>query len=334
MKNGKNVFLFWNNTEDKIPLIHKMNIDNIRKRLENTGWNVILTTLDKKSKYYIEDLISLPKYFFNLKNKINDHSSLGGNQSDIIRLRLLEKYGGVYFDTSTILLKNSIEDIELYKEFHNNEKFKLAGYSNVTFTRKNNDGSNYFENAKDGMELGVLFSKIGSKIIKILNEEIDAYWNWKTIDKIYTEYPPFKKYGLTKVSFLNEYHVHYTIFHMIITRNKFLLNELLTKSIHMKGKESSQNDGPYALTDKFCRGNSGYDKANSELLLKTFLCCDLRMYDGSIMSFSDRINMLSEMDLIVIPGYLRIDLMKYFKTLEDYKNIVSLYQYIYKIEEL
>ena len=42
MKNGKNVFLFWNKAEDQIPLIHKMNIDNIRKRLENTGWNIIL----------------------------------------------------------------------------------------------------------------------------------------------------------------------------------------------------------------------------------------------------------------------------------------------------
>jgi hypothetical protein len=330
IKNDKNIFLYWDNGEDKIPIIHKMNIDNIRKRLENTSWNIVVTSLDKTSKYYIENLISLPDYFFDMKKRINDLSTLGGNQSDIIRLRLLEKYGGVYFDTSTILLKNSIESIELYEEFIKLDKYKLAGYTNVTFTRKNDDGTNYFERAKDGIELGVLFAKKDSKIIKILNQEIDKYWNWKTKNKTYIDYPLFEKYKLTKVSFLNEYHIHYTLFHMIITRNKTLLNELVTQSIHMKNKENSKTDGPYAITDRFCRGKSCYDTANPKQLLKTFIKGDLEMFDSKITTLEDRINFISKMDLIVIPGYLRVELEKYFINIEDYKNIESIYKYTYK----
>jgi len=330
IKNNKNLFLYWDKGEDRIPIIHKMNIDNIRKRLENTDWNVIVVSLDKTSENYIENLISLPNYFFNMKNKINDLSTLGGNQSDIIRLRLLEKYGGVYFDTSTILLKNNIEDIELYKNFIKLDSYKLAGYTNFTFTRKNYNGANYFKNAKDGIELGVLFAKKDSKIIKILNQEIDKYWHWKTKDKTYIDYPLFKKYKLTKVSFLNEYHVHYTIFHMIVTRDILLLQELLTQSIHMQGKENSIKDGAYAITDRFCRGDSSYDRASPKYLLKAFTKGNLKMFNGTLTTLEDRIEIIAKMDLIVIPGYLRVELEKYFKNKEDYKNMKSIYSHIYK----
>jgi len=330
IKSNKNVFLYWDKSEDRIPIIHKMNIGNIRKRLENTDWNVVVVSLDKTSKYYVENLINLPDYFFDMKNRINDLSTIGGNQSDIIRLRLLEKYGGVYFDTSTILLKNSIEDIELYKNFSESDNYKLAGYTNVTFTRKNDDGTNYFKNAKDGIELGVLFAKKDSKIIKILNQEIDEYWHWKTKDNTYIDYPLFKKHKLSKVSFLNEYHVHYTIFHMIITKDASLLNELLTQSIHMKGKENSIKDGAYAITDRFCRGNNGYDKANPKYLLKAFIKGDRNMFNGKTTTLEDRIKLISKMDLIVIPGYLRVEVEEYFKSIDDYKNIESVYQFVYK----
>ena len=325
--NNKNVFLYWDKGEKNIPTILQINIDNIKEKLKNTDWNVIIVSLDNSSMHYVKKLIDLPNYFFDMKNKINDLSTIGGNQSDIVRLRLLEKYGGVYFDTSTILLKNNIEDIELYKIFIQSNQYKLAGYTNVTFTRKKDDGTNYFENAKDGIELGVLFAKKDSKIVKALNYEIDKYWNWKTKNKTYTEYPLFKKYNLTKVSFLNEYHVHYTIFHMIITRDISLLNELLTQSIHMKGKENSLKDGAYTITDRFCRGSNGYDKANPKYLLKAFIKGNLKMYDGRITSLEDRIKLISKMDLIVIPGYLRVELEKYFKSIDDYKNIQSIYKY-------
>ena len=143
LKSSKNIFFYWDKGESSMPVIHKVNIENIRNRLKNSEWNIVVTSLDKTSKYYIGNLIDLPSYFFDIQNKITNLHSMGGNLSDIIRLRLLGKYGGIYFDTSTIFLKNKIEDIKLYNKLINSSVFKLAGYTNFTFTRKSLNGNNF-----------------------------------------------------------------------------------------------------------------------------------------------------------------------------------------------
>ena len=325
---SKNIFLFWNKGEKDIPLIHKMNIDNMKNRLKNSDWIIILTTLDKNDKYYVGNLINLPKYFFQIKNKIKDIDSLGGNQSDIVRLRLLEKYGGIYFDTSVILLKNRIEDISLYKKFIKKDA-DLAGYTNYTFTRKIKDNKNYFNQAKDGIELGVLYAKKNNKLLKIFNKEIDKYWKWKNINNTYKDYPPFKEFNLTPVSFLNEYHVHYSIYHLIITRDKTLLDNLVVQSMHMKGKEDSQEDGPYSVSDRFCREKDGYGGAKPIKILNAFLEGNVQSNKEVITTLKDRVDMFLKMDLIVIPGYMRIEIEKKFQSFEDFYNIKSCYKYFY-----
>lgn len=327
---SKNIFLFWNEGEKNIPLIHKMNIDNMKNRLKNSEWNIILTTLDINDKYYIGNLIELPEYFFQIKNKIKDINSLGGNQSDIVRLRLLEKYGGIYFDTSVILLKDKIEDISLYKKFIK-EDAELAGYTNYTFTRKTEDNKNYFDLAKDGIELGVLYAKKNCKLLKIFNQEIDRYWKWKNINNTYKEYPLFKEFALTSVSFLNEYHVHYSIYHLIITRDKTLLNNLIVQSMHMKGKENSQEDGPYSISDRFCRDKDGYGSADPVKILNAFLDGNVKTNKGIVTTLKDRVEQFKKMDLIVIPGYMRIKIEKKFQYLEDFYDVNSCYKYFYQL---
>ena len=173
IQNNHTVFLFWNTGKEQMPLFHRMNTDNIQRRLASSGWEVIVTSLDEKSPWYVENLIDLPDFFFDLPNKITDIEGIAGNQSDIIRLRLLEKYGGCYFDTSTILLRNSIEDILLYDVLQNNKEATLAGYTNYTFTRKYCSGHNFFPNAKDGIELGALFAKQNSQFLNLFNNAID-----------------------------------------------------------------------------------------------------------------------------------------------------------------
>jgi len=332
LHNSKNVFLYWDKGEKNIPLNHLVNINNIRNRLKNTDWKVIVTSLVKESKFYVGKLVDLPDYFFEIENKIIDSSSISGNQSDIVRLRLLEKYGGVYFDTSVILLKDTIEDIKLYDKLMRTKEASLAGYTNVTFTRKRESKKCYFEHSKDGLELGVLYAKKDSILLKTLNEEIDMYWLWKTKNKNYKDYPPFKTYELTEVSFLNEYHVHYSLFHMIITRNKLLLTNLVTQSMHMMGKEKSTVDGPYSISDRFCRGATGYDSAEPRKLLKAFLEGNVKMFNGQSTTLLDRIALFLKLDIIVIPGYMRVDLKKHFKTLEDYSEKETAYKYLYRLE--
>ena len=329
LANKKVVFLYWHSPKDVMPIGHAMNIRNLESRLSGSDWVVIVTTLDKRSPDYIENYIPLPPYFHQLIEKTGDPSIKHGNHSDIIRLRLLEKYGGVYLDTSTIFLKSDFKDVSLYQRLNKSSVASFAGYTNVTFTRKGEDGRNYFEEAKDGIELCILYANKSSRVLQALNEEIDKYWQWKSVDKDYRDYPPFKEFGLKEISFLNEYHIHYSIYHLIITRQPELLSEILVESMHMTGKEESKAHGPYALTDLFCRGDSAYEPASADSLLQCFLEGELESCHGVPTSLGDRINISKEMDLIKIPGYLRVSLEREFCGMEDFFSRVSLYQEFY-----
>ncbi|EOU3285805.1 capsular polysaccharide synthesis protein [Vibrio harveyi] len=325
----KVVFMYWHSPKEDMPIGHALNIRNLESRLSGSDWVVIVTTLDKRSPDYIENYISLPPYFHQLIEKTGDPSVQHGNHSDIIRLRLLERYGGVYLDTSTIFLKHDFDEVSLYKRFKESPCASLAGYTNVTFTRKDERGINYFDDAKDGIELGVLYAKKNSSILREFNREIDKYWLWKTCEKEYRDYPPFRKFGLGEVSFLNEYHVHYSIYHLILTRQPELQSEIVVQSMHRKDKETADSHGPYAISDLFCRGISSYEPASPERMLRCFLEGSMDTCDGISTSLDERIGICQEMEFLVIPGYLRKGLEKEFTCLEDYLNKKSLYHEFY-----
>ena len=244
-------------------------------------------------------------------------------------MRLLEKYGGCYFDTSTILLRDRIENIRLYSALQQAPDATLAGYTNYTFTRKNSDGTNYFPNAVDGMELGVLFAKPHSPFLRLFNEEIDQYWSWKRKGLRYIDYPLFAQNKLAPVSFLNEYHVHYSIFQLLLTRDRSLLNHLVTQSMHMIGKENSCIDGPYSIQDRFCRGPTTYAAASPERLLLALFPGNLSSWDGTTTTLAERIKIFFTSDLLVFPGYIRTVIEQCFKTPADYKTIESAYRAFY-----
>ena len=330
LENKKVVFLYWHSSKQDMPIGHALNIKNLESRLNGSDWLVVVTTLDKLSPDYIENYISLPPYFHQLIEKAGDPSVQHGNHSDIIRLRLLERYGGVYLDTSTIFLRNDFEEVSLYKSLICSAGASLAGYTNVTFTRKDEKGLNYFEEAKDGIELGVLYAKKNSNILRIFNCEIDKYWTWKTSDKDFMDYPPFRKYGLGQISFLNEYHVHYSIYHLIITRQPELLGEVVVQSMHRSGKETALTHGPYAMSDIFCRGKTSYEPASSKKMLQCFIEGDMDTWDGVSTSLEGRINICQEIELLKIPGYLRKELEQEFTCLNDYLEKKSLYHEFYR----
>jgi ADP-heptose:LPS heptosyltransferase len=330
LENKKLVFLYWHSSRESMPIGHALNIKNLENRLEANDWEVILTTSDEGSPDYIENYICIPLYFHDLLEKTRDKNSIYGNYSDIVRLRLLECYGGIYLDTSTIFLRNDFSEVLLYKRLLEKPSATLAGYTNVTFTRKDIEGKNYFEEAKDGIELGVLYAKKASRILEIFNKEIDKYWNWKTIDKDYRDYSPFKHYGLGDVSFLNEYHIHYSIYHLIITRQPELLSEVLVQSMHMKGKETSKRHGPYAISDLFCRGASSYEPASPETMLQCFVDRNLNTNTGKTTSLEDRAEICNKIEFLVIPGYLRKLLEREFTCLSDFSSKKSLYSSFYR----
>lgn len=329
LKNKCVVFLYWHSSNKDMPIGHALNIKNLKSRLSESDWEVVVTTLDKCSADYVENYIALPEYFHQVKDKASDASVQHGNHSDIIRLRLLERYGGVYLDTSTIFLRNDFEEVCLYKKLLDSKAASLAGYTNVTFTHKDEEGRNSFVEAKDGLELGILYAKQNSNILQVFNNEIDSYWRWKTSDKDYREYPPFITYGLGKISFLNEYHIHYSIYHLIITRQPELLEEVEVQSMHRAGKETAISHGPYTLSDMFCRGSSSYEPASSIKMRQCFIEGNMDTYDGISTSLEDRIDICKEIELLKIPAYLRKGLEQEFTGIDDYLNKKSLFHEFY-----
>lgn len=330
LSDGLSIFLYYDKLLKDMPSSHRMNVMNFYSRFNGGRFRIILTNLIESSEGYIENFIELPCYFKKIKEKISDPSAVNGNQSDIIRLRLLEKYGGAYFDTSTIILRNCLSELYLYRLLHSSPEANFAGYSNVTFVRKKSDGSCFFNDGKDGIELGLLYSRKESPILKIFNREIDRYWSWKSPSKTYTNYPPFIKADLQKASFLNEYHIHYSIYHLIITTNPGLSDNVITQSIHMKHKENSLLNGPNTLTDMFCRGDSAYGPGNPEKLLECFKDGLLRRFDGAVTTLENRVEIVEGMELISIPGYMRKALEAEFATDSDYLDKRALYSYVLK----
>lgn len=144
------------------------------------------------------------------------------------------------------------------------------------------------------------------------------------------DYPPFRKYGLGQISFLNEYHVHYSIYHLIITRQPELLGEVVVQSMHRSGKETALTHGPYAMSDIFCRGKTSYEPASSKKMLQCFIEGDMDTWDGVSTSLEGRINICQEIELLKIPGYLRKELEQEFTCLNDYLEKKSLYHEFYR----
>lgn len=324
----RSIFLYYDKKFDDIPISQRWNIINLINRTKGGKYRVILTNQVVDSEFYISNYIDIPWYFNELKNKTSDVSSVNGNQSDIIRLRLLERYGGAYFDTSTIFLKKCLDEVELYNNLLLSPNATVAGYSNVTFIRKNEHGECYFEDGIDGIELGMLYAKKNSLFLKYFNIEIDRYWNWKSSAKSYRDYPCFLRANLQEVSFLNEYHVHYSIYHLILTTNPELHKHILTQSIHMRHKENSVKNGPNTLTDTFCRGFSGYESGKPVKLLECFKGGLVEKFDGTLTTLAERAEIIEDMELISIPGYMRKSLEAEFTEEQDYSDEQSLYSYI------
>lgn len=84
----KIIWTYWDTEE--VPEIVKLSMKSWRK----TSPNYFINLMNQKN---IEEFVSLPENWKRLPSY---------RQSDIIRLRLLEKYGGVWIDASTILLED------------------------------------------------------------------------------------------------------------------------------------------------------------------------------------------------------------------------------------
>ena len=175
-----------------------------------------------------------------------------------------------------------------------------------------------------------MFAKKDSTFLKAYLKEIYKYWEWKKINYDYRDYPEFKKYDLKSKSFLNEYHVHYSIYHLTLYKYPEIHKQIASQSIHMIGKENASQHGPYAFTDLFARGD-GYGSASPDKLMYALIdevVCD---YKGKEVTLSHRKALIEEMELVIIPGYLRKSIEGKLTALSCVSELSGCFKYLYRL---
>jgi len=88
----KTIWGYWNTYPDGLPFLCEKALESWR--LRNPGWRIIMIN-DTNFKKYVS-VSDLPSTFYSLKVQ---------HQSDIIRLAVLIRYGGVYLDASSLVYK-------------------------------------------------------------------------------------------------------------------------------------------------------------------------------------------------------------------------------------
>ena len=86
----KQLFIFWDQGFENAPIVVKKCVLTWKKH--NPTWNIILLDNSNLSQY-IDLKLELP----------NNVSILKASLSDVIRICLLEKYGGLWVDATTVL---------------------------------------------------------------------------------------------------------------------------------------------------------------------------------------------------------------------------------------
>lgn len=98
--NSNVIWVFWAQGYDKAPKLVKKCIDNIKRCIN--GYKVIVIDMNN-----IRDYVDIPEYIF---NKVESKKITLTHFSDILRINLIAKYGGIWMD-STVFVDENINNL-------------------------------------------------------------------------------------------------------------------------------------------------------------------------------------------------------------------------------
>ena len=118
----KTFFIYWHN--DEYPKIIKYNINKIKKLHPDYKVNVL-------NRNTVNNFINIEKYNFNFNDKLLNTETYF---SDILRILILAKYGGIWIDASFILWKRvnnivkSHNKLVLIRNYNNDNGYNNKGF--------------------------------------------------------------------------------------------------------------------------------------------------------------------------------------------------------------
>lgn len=148
VEKNKNIWIFWYQGMENAPDIVRACYNSIKEHL-NT-WNIILITKENYMEY-----VNIPEYII---EKLKKNVMTITHFSDILRLALLEKYGGLWLD-ATVYCSGNIEIEKLIK--------------NDLFVYRNG----WWDNEETiNIESWLIYSDAHNKIIKDTLKMLYSYW--------------------------------------------------------------------------------------------------------------------------------------------------------------
>ncbi len=166
IENQKIIWQFWGQgwNYEKLPDVVKI----CYKAMEKYKGDSIIIRLDMKN---INEYLDIPKYIL---EKLNSQKMGYAHFSDIIRLALLNYYGGAWIDATVLLTDYLPEeyfkmDYFVYQRDENLEnKKEWEDYDSIYFS--------WSEKSKVKMLNSIIFSKKNNKIIRTLLDVLMVFW--------------------------------------------------------------------------------------------------------------------------------------------------------------
>lgn len=169
-----NIFLFWEGKDYKLIKILRNLIFK-----HNLNYNINLIN-DNNILEYIDNV---PKEYYNLQY---------AHKADYVRVKVLNKFGGLWLDSDTLVMKNLKELFDFFEKYDGflvleNNKFLING---VFSTKPNTNFMNSWEKYIDSfiMNKNIQWTDLGSKFINNNLELLKNYKILKGLDSIYPIY--------------------------------------------------------------------------------------------------------------------------------------------------
>lgn len=163
---NKTVFQFWDNRNDEVPYIVDLSITSVKKFAPD--WNHVILNL-----HNIHNYLDLPGFLFDKLSRDDNEFNLTFF-SDIIRVALLQQYGGLWIDATVLLTKKFkyFSTLPLFFSFYRD--LKPRNYKDWI-----NYNHNYFSwNPLHEVRLlnSILWSTKNYPLWKILYDSLTTYW--------------------------------------------------------------------------------------------------------------------------------------------------------------
>jgi hypothetical protein len=178
----RTVWTFWDRGAERMSPFYRLNVEGWQ-RLLGPGWRVEVLNLvdgDSRNVRNFVDAADLPASFDRLSPVV---------QSDVVRLALLKKHGGVWMDASIVLLR-TLDDICWRPLADPDQDVVLAGFCNTGW------GSDHLER-KDCFESWFIAARRENAFVDEWRRIFVDYWSDRTVSSASWAHPLFQSMDLS-----------------------------------------------------------------------------------------------------------------------------------------